>query len=251
MVRELCEPTVHVARYDPERAVLKPAEPPRLSKGRQRRRKAGRSAGRAPRYHRTTHPGLLEQLWSSVEPSGSVEAGAARPAASRPAARLDAIDTANRIDTQVGIWLDDLGVDFVPVDRHPGKPLTESEVRLLDSVARLRHLASLIPGLDHCGRRTPERHPRTRRPVCCNPHELEHDIAAWWTWARVVTGWDTPAFQPNNTCPLCGTRGTLRVRLEQQRATCINDACRETWDETNIGLLADHIRSENGEQETA
>lgn len=237
MVRELCEPSAHLVRIEETASNLvgnhaTPAGNKRKSKGKQRRSKAGRSAGKAPRYHRTVEPALLEQLYQSVEPSGSAEAGTARPASSRPAARLDAIDTANRIDSWVATWLEYLG------KRAPA-----------DSVARLRLLGSLLPSVDRCTHRSAVRDPETGEIVCCTAHNLESDIGRWWTWARVVTGWDTPAWQPANTCPLCGVRGTLRVRLDEQRATCINDACRETWDDTTIGLLAEHIRRENNDTE--
>lgn len=76
-----------------------------------------------------------------------------------------------------------------------------------------------------------------------NPH-----IKRWWTWARVITGWDLPAWSPDNTCPACATRGTLRIRLIEHIASCINDQCRAIWDHTTIGLLADHIRSENDDE---
>jgi hypothetical protein len=230
MVRELCEPSAHLVRYDVDQGEP-PAPVRRKSKGKQRRAKAGRSAGKAPRYHRTVEPPLLEQLYQSVEPSSSAEAGAARPASSRPAARLDAIDTANRIDSWAAAWLAHLEV-------------TDH----LDSIGRIRRLGSLLPSIERCDRRTPERDDQ-QQVICCNAHQLEADIGRWWTWARVVTGWDTPAWQPANTCPLCGTRGSLRVRLDEQRATCINDACRETWDTATIGLLAEHIRRENNDTE--
>ena len=249
MVRELCEPSSHLVRLEQPK---QQAPAPRKSKGRARRRKAGRAAGQAPRYHRTVEPPLLVQLYQSVEPSSSAEAGTSRPASSRPAARLDAIDTANRIDNSVDVWLNRLDITSVRVDRGrpAGEPLTEAELKLQDSIARLRHLASLGPSLEFCGWPAPHaRDPDTGRPRCCVSHELEADITKWWTWARVVTGWDTPAWQPANTCPLCGTRGTLRVRLDEQRATCVNDACRETWDSFTIGLLAAHIRTENNDHE--
>lgn len=252
MVRELCEPSAHLVRFQLDQGEEQPA-PVRRKKGKARRQKAGRKDMRAPQYHRTVEPPLMVQLYESVAPSSSAEAGTARPAASRPAARLDAIDAANRIDTQVDAWLNRLDVTAVRVDRDrpAGEPLTEAELKLQDSIGRLRHLASLGPSLEFCGWPVPKRDPETKRVVCCASHELEADITRWWTWARVVTGWDTPAWQPDNTCPLCGTRGTLRVRLDQQRATCVNDACRETWDESNIGLLANHVLAENNETEEA
>jgi hypothetical protein len=69
--------------------------------------------------------------------------------------------------------------------------------------------------------------------------------------ARIVTGWDSPAWSPDNTCPQCGERGTLKVRLAEHIAMCKNDACRATWDETTIGLLADHIRAESEAERVA
>lgn len=248
MVRELCETSSHLVRLEQPSQIQAPV--PRKSKGRARRRKAGRSASKAPRYHRTVEPPLLEQLYQSVAPSSSAEAGTSRPASSRPGARIDAIDTANRIDSRVGAWLGHL--DATPPAGQPAvrRTLTESELRMLDSIERLRHLASLLPGLERCGRRTPERD-KQKQIVCCEAHVLENDIHHWWKWARVVTGWDTPAWQPDNTCPLCGVRGTLRIRFEDQLATCINDACRETWDSFTIGLLAAHIRTENNDTEEA
>ncbi|KQX76046.1 hypothetical protein [Aeromicrobium sp. Root472D3] len=47
--------------------------------------------------HRTTSPPLLEQLWATVEASGSTEGGQ-RSFASKPSARLDAIDAATDIE---------------------------------------------------------------------------------------------------------------------------------------------------------
>jgi hypothetical protein len=77
-----------------------------------------------------------------------------------------------------------------------------------------------------------------------NP-DVERDIRRWWTQARIVTGWDSPAWRPDNTCPLCGVRGGLRVKLADQSGFCTE--CGETWTPETIALLADHIRSENAE----
>lgn len=200
MVRELCEPTQH---REPYYVVL-----------------TGKTL-----YHATYAPPLMLQLFDAVEPSSSAEGGSgvARIAASRPAARIDAIDTAFRIQIDSARWLRKLGLDDVSGD----------------AVDLIRRLAPAAVG-DHCHRPKPP-------PGCC----VHHDIRRWWTWARIVTGWDLAAWQPDNTCPLCGVRGTLRVRLVEKLATCINDNCRETWDEATIGLLADHIRSENHEDEEA
>lgn len=246
MVRELCEESSHLVRYELERTAAAPVVGGRKKAKRQR---AGRKAD--PKYHRTVEPPLMEQLWASSTPSGSAEAGTARPASSRPAARLDGLDTAAQIDNAVDVWLNLLDVTDVRVSRTrpAGTPLTQSELRLQDSIARLRRLGSLLPALERCGHHTPMRDLHTLAVICCPGHRLESDIGRWWTWARVVTGWDAPAWQPDSTCPLCGTRGSIRIRLDLGRATCVNDQCRETWDDTNLGLLAEHIRRENNDQE--
>jgi Zn-finger nucleic acid-binding protein len=50
-------------------------------------------------------------------------------------------------------------------------------------------------------------------------------------------------------CPVCDVRRSLRVNLSLQTALCVE--CREVWDSTTIGLLAEHIRAENMEDEDA
>lgn len=190
LIRDLCDQTRH-------------AEPYSLRRGKMLVNTA----------HITTVPPLLAQLAAAGEPSSSAEAGLPRPAASKPAARLDALDTLIRIDLAAARWVRDWGED------DPGD--TIRCVRMVGSLSVSAGSSSAAAALK--------------------------DVRRWWTWARVTTGWDLPAWQPANTCPLCGIRGTLRVRVVEKLGTCINDACRETWDETTIGLLADHIRAENGE----
>lgn len=202
LVRELCESTLNREFY-------------------MRKRK--------PRYHVTLNPPLLVQLSAASTPKPSVESGAARPAASKPSAAIEAIDTLLRIDDQAAAWVRRLGQD------DPG-----------NTVKCVAQLGALAAGQDHCGRKTPRRD-EDGRVICCTYHCIESDVRRWWSWARVVTRWDLPPWQPDNTCPLCGTRGSLRVRVVERLAVCTEDQCRETWDEATIGLLADHIRAENHE----
>jgi len=209
LVQELCEQTQHREFY-------------------MRKRK--------PRYHVTISPPLLVQLDDAVEPKPSVESGASRPASSRPAGAIDAIDTAMRIGKEAAEWL-----------RFLGEPVPSTKAQRLrhhrdphDTLHRVRRLGALAVSREHCGRNRP-------RGDCCTYHCIEADVRRWWSWARIVTRWDMPAWQPDNTCPLCDARGTLRIRLVEKLATCIEDACRGTWDELTIGLLAEHIRAENGE----
>ena len=167
---------------------------------------------RKPRYHTTNNPPLLAQLDESAMPSNNRIDGAGTIAGSRPSASLDAIDTANRIHTDATWWLRTLGADDTGT-----------------TIDRVHRLA----------------------PDALTNHDLARDVHRWWTWARITTGWDQPAWSPDNTCPICARRGTLRIRLAEHLATCIDDTCRTTWDETTIGLLAEHIRTENGEQQAS
>lgn len=197
-ITALCDPTTHGEAY---------LTPNRNNDG---------STTFITQRHRTTSPPLLEQLWATVEASGSTEGGQ-RSFASKPSARLDAIDAANDIEAGVFAWLTRLG--HRPDD-------------MGDTLAAVRHLGALAAGVDRDTHRV-----------------IESDVRSWWVRARVLTGWDSPAWRPNNTCPLCGVKGGLRVRLDHHSATCTE--CRQTWDPSTIGLLADHIRAENHEDDEA
>lgn len=162
--------------------------------------------------HVTKVPPLLAQLWAGDIPSAAAEDGPRPGFGSKPAARLDALDTAARIDIQAHRWVVDLG-------EHP---------RGTDTIDLVRQLHGL-----------------TASALTVTRIAITRDVRSWWTQARIVTGWDSPAWSPNNTCPQCGERGTLKVKLADGIGMCSNDACRVTWDSATIGLLADHIRIES------
>lgn len=164
------------------------------------------------RPHTVRVPSLLQQLWENDTPSGAAEGGARPGYQSKPAARLEALDTAARIDLDAARWVTDLG----------------EQPRSRDTADVVLQLHGLTASAD----------PAT-------VEEITRDVRRWWIRARIVTGWDSPAWTPDNTCPQCGVRGTLRVRLADHIGMCTDDACRATWDEATIGLLADHIRGES------
>jgi hypothetical protein len=168
--------------------------------------------------HQIRVPALLTQLTANDIPSTAAEEGPRPAFASRPAARLDALDIATRIDLQAARWVRDLGED----DHH------------LDTAATIRQLHGLHASADHDTQRA-----------------IERDVRTWWLQARIITGWDSPAWTPDATCPVCTERGTIRIRLADHIGMCTNDACRTTWDTTNIGLLADHIRAETDDDRPA
>jgi hypothetical protein len=161
--------------------------------------------------HVTRVPALLVQLGQAA-PSSSGDERANSGYGSRPPSRLEALDTLTRIDLAAARWVKDLGED------DPA-----------DTVACVRLLGSLMPSA----------HQVTRQAVL-------RDVRRWWTQARVVTGIDSPAWKPDNTCPLCGVRGGIRIRLADRSGLCVE--CRETWTPETIALLADHIRAENHDE---
>jgi hypothetical protein len=159
-------------------------------------------------------PPLLVQL-ATVPPGGGVEHGHRVPG-SRPQAHLDALDTLIEIDHESAAEVAKLG----------GKDRGET-------VANLRALVGLCTN-------------------CTDPEKVKEVAFTAWGWrtrASVITGWELPPRTPNNTCPNCAQRGTLRVRLDVSTGTgtafCLH--CRTPWDEQEIGLLAEHIRWENRE----
>lgn len=172
----------------------------------------GLAGGIASRTHAIRVPSLLTQLWQNDIPSQAAGDGPRPGFQSKPVARLEALDAAVRIDLEAARWIRDLGED----DHHT------------DTAATIRQLHGLTPSCDPVQRRA-----------------IEHDVRRWWTQARIVTGWDSPAWSPDNTCPQCGDRGSLKIRLGEHIGMCTQDNCWATWDEATIGLLADHIREES------
>lgn len=168
--------------------------------------------------HHTEVPSLLAQLDAAVEPSSSGEGGRSHPG-SKPTARLEAIDVLLRIEQHVRGWVDKCGL----TGRHQ---LTHDLGSLLAHHTRLEPLDQWL---------------------------LARDARKWRSWARVTTGWETPSWKPDNTCPLCGQRGGLRVRLgdgiDTQGAHAMCVLCGEAWDSANVALLADHIRWENDDEQ--
>jgi len=162
--------------------------------------------------HRTISLPLLEQLTSAIATTGAIEGGA-HTFTSKPAARIDAIDVLQAIETEALSWCRRLHLPTM--DKRTGHQL---DVRTL-----------------------------VRSAAANAGDTISRDLRSWWIRARTVTGWDSPSWRPDNTCPLCTVKGGLRVRLDAQTAMCVE--CGEGWDSGTIGLLADHIRAENSDWE--
>lgn len=183
--------------------------------------------------HVTTVPSLVHQLLNASPASSGEESGSAP--VSRPAARIEAIDTLMLIDDEAARWVSRLGEDDPgdTLDPHTLRPIPGS-----GTIACLRRVHALHAGLTPCD------HPRHS---CCRAHTIEHDVRRWWHQARIISGWDSAAWRPDNTCPVCEQRRSLRVNVIMQTAVCVE--CREVWTSESIGLLAEHIRAENHEDQ--
>jgi hypothetical protein len=168
--------------------------------------------------HVTEVPSLLVQLrYASASGQGGSRSGSGFE--SRPAASLESLATLTMIDLEVSRWVRDLGED---------DPTS--------TVACVQLLGGLLPSATRCKLT----HGRTG---CCTWHEVERDVRRWYTQARIITGWDAPAWRPDNTCPNCAVRRSLRIRLAERVGFCTE--CRETWSPADYQVLAEHIRNES------
>lgn len=153
-------------------------------------------------------PSLLDELAQAVVPGEAyIEDEATRGTfESRPAARLDAIDRLLAIEAGAAAWCQ------------------RSGLQLRDKPAgNIRAMVGAAPTIGSD-----------------NQTQLLADLRAWRTWAATVTGWERPPDAPRATCLHCAALNTLRVRLDRQTACCM--ACGAWWDNTTVGLLAEHIR---------
>lgn len=155
-------------------------------------------------------PSLLTQLHAFMTTAaGASDRGGSFE--SRPAARMDALALLERIRVEATAWSD------IPRNR---RPKLEDLVR-----SCLGHLGDFGDA---------------------DLKALDGDVRGWWASARILTTWDTPAMRIYAPCPLCSTVGDLYARVDPLTAIC--RACGESWDDSNIGLLGDHVRLCNGEE---
>jgi hypothetical protein len=162
-------------------------------------------------HHWTKVPALVVQLQGARDILGSDgEQGGRGAPTSKPATRLEALDMLATIRRESNVWLVFLGLTATPPD----------------TIKRLHRLHGLYPATEGEVRAS-----------------LERDVKSWWHQARIVTGWDMPAFKPKGArCPVCDTKDTLRVKLDG--AFCNETDCRAEWGASEVGLLGEHVRTE-------
>lgn len=161
----------------------------------------------AKELHHVTEAALLAQLDKAVHGSTSLsDSDAARGAfGSKPVAHLEAVDALARINRQA---------------RGLAREYSCSSVGPLVNV-----LTRLSGAVGH------EPHPRVR---------------SWWAMARLLTHHDSPAHRPHGVpCPSCWDTNTLRIRIDDELATCT--ACGDVWDRTgepdhgSLDVLGQHV----------
>jgi hypothetical protein len=165
------------------------------------------------RRHNVRVASLLDQLRLAVEANSTMQDGPRPAFGSKPAARLEAIDRLTAIDSGAAIW----------ATRHLGQSAREN------TEGNLRTIVGQAAELED-------------EPLAA----LVREVTRWRVWARVVTGWDEPPYRPHNACPLCGVKGSLRIRVIDRYAACVD--CGEAWGPDSIMLLAEHIRWENNDE---
>lgn len=185
-------------------------------------------------------PALVLQLVGETPAVTKADIGAATQATSRPTARVEAMDTVMLIDDEAGDWIDRLG-GVIPAD--PINPDTLRPIPGAGTVLRLQRLHGLYPSTKNCD--LPKHRKHDVDGWCCDRGHVEYDVRRWWQQARIIAGWDMAAWIPNNTCPVCDERRKLRIRLDS--AMCVE--CRTVWSAGQLGLLAEHIRAENRDEE--
>jgi hypothetical protein len=162
-----------------------------------------RSRRRRAHRHAAWHPPLLVQLQDVAQRRGSA------------AVSYEALDLVKRIMNGARAWRDRIHyraeTRCMPIDHWWLLPV--------------RDLADAAPRL-------------SRR----NQRRLAADVHRWWTWCRVIGGWEDWPPQIHAPCPRCDAlpkpRG-LRVRMDRSAAYCAT--CDATWDTDTIGVLAAHI----------
>ena len=153
------------------------------------------------------HRSLLDQLGNVTTGNSALDdENAGTRFESKPAGHLEAIQLIARIEAQSWDLADELGC--------PPK---------YDVRSRLGAIA---------GKLGVEPHPRVR---------------SWWVQARILTQWDAPAYRPQGApCPGCWETGSLRIRFDDELATCIE--CHAVWDRTgdpehgSLDLLGQHVK---------
>jgi hypothetical protein len=167
--------------------------------------------------HRTMQPGLLAQVRERFEP-GAQAAGFRSVPGSRPPLAFEALALHTVISLAAVRWLWSLRIELRNTD--------ESNIRALVGAAGSMDSETQAA--------------------------LLFEMRTWHRRAAILTGWQTAPFRPRASCPNCGQQA-LVVNVESKSAFCngfdprTNMPCGAWWDESTVGILAEHVRAQNGD----
>lgn len=156
---------------------------------------------------RVTLPSLLEQLAESLPPAGGNGEGRSSGASeSCLPLQTEALDALIECDRTVDHWTNTL--------RLTRRRVLSSDVRQIGAVAATLSEDDLA--------------------------DLAHDLRRLVTICATITEWEEQPWRPNGLCPMCGRRGTLRVRTSSRTGYCV--ACGEHWTPDTIETLGEAVR---------
>lgn len=161
-------------------------------------------------------PSLLEQVRLAVAGERPAPAASSGRLESKPTAALEAMD----VETYI-------------------------EVESIKYTAQVFHIKS--PGAEAALRLIEERLPTLTDDQL---RDLQRLVRGWWVSARIMSGLAEKPMRPHMPCPLCNKQDSIRTRLDESgselMAWCVK--CRESWDDSTIGLLFASIDDPPGER---
>lgn len=172
------------------------------------------SRNKVPKFHETTRPGLLAELHEMFTPGVAEEMGSAGYG-SRPPLNVEAASLYMVISGAAFRWIWSLRLEL--------RATVEGNIRALVGAAG-----------------TMDSDTQTA---------LLSEMRSWKRRAAIVTGWETAPWRPNVPCPHCDSVNTLVVNLASKSGFCNawlpteTRWCGAVWDESTIGVLADHVRT--------
>lgn len=161
--------------------------------------------------HYVLVPGLLRQLYLSVQPGATAQRGYAKPG-SRPPLALEALSQYHAIGRAVVAWRTEAGLLSSPGDG------VESN---------LRHLMTRVYGLEDS-----------------QGEALLAELRRWRTTCLVMAGWEK-LYRPRGVvCPIltCSAEDSLRINLTTGAGLC--RGCGTTWDGGDLVALAHQMQEQ-------
>lgn len=187
--------------------------------------------------HKTTVPGLIQQLRDLAEPGVDGEAGAGGGRESVPVA-IDAVSLLAAVEYGAAKRILDAVVGGYRVER---QATAEGNIRALVGLAPSLPSGRTRTDPTRCGGHTAHWNPC----ATCQPttqHELAADLRSWQHQAEVIAEWRTPAQPLPAPCPECDARGALLARADGAEAAAWCTACSRRWEsEAEVAILARHV----------